>query len=124
MGVESITCWKVTCDYPGCSRETSDLGEFGSYEDQAVAIVAWRQDAGVVKDDGVALCDEHALIYARCDYCGKDGRLTRDSGDGDRVCVACRNASWSDVCFCGQHLGEHPPGPPCPPPPPPGMPFA
>jgi hypothetical protein len=151
MSLRAVDYYVISCDEPGCLASTGDSNLYNAWDDPQSAVEDWRNvEEGVVSDDGtVAFCHRHR-DGKRCDYCGELAAVA-PSGDGDFICDSCKRQTWAAtrsggcspwcgiedkrcmqteecrggrVCFCGERMDKHPPGPPCAPPAPPGMSFA
>lgn len=63
--IREATFYAVQCDYPGCTFDTSDCGEYASWMDKGYAVEEWTESENliVVGDDGVErhYCREHTI---------------------------------------------------------------
>jgi len=63
MSIKQATFYAIQCDYPGCTYDTSDLGEYSAWMHLSDAVEEWQSaDMLIVKngpDDKRFYCDEH-----------------------------------------------------------------
>jgi hypothetical protein len=63
--IREATFYAVACDYPGCSYDTSDIGEYASWMDEGQAVDEWNDadNLTVHLPDGTTrhYCREHTM---------------------------------------------------------------
>lgn len=72
--IRPVTVWVVSCDWPGCNRDSADVYPDASAVTQGEALCDWVDHEAVDATNGEQFCDEHATSV--CVECGqKDGLI-------------------------------------------------
>ena len=84
MSIEAVTCYQVKCDELDCGYSTASDGEYEAYGYVDVAIDAWKDEGGVVTEDGRTFCEAHRPPI--CVDCDATADLAEDVPGGDVFC--------------------------------------
>jgi hypothetical protein len=75
MTVREVTVYVVSCDWPGCQRDSTDVNpNDGAPLTQGEALIDWVSNDAVDATNGKQYCDEHAALV--CVECGRTESLT------------------------------------------------
>lgn len=66
--IKTVEVWVVSCDWPGCRRDSSDIHPDTSALTQGEALADWTSHDAVDTTSGTQFCDWHATLV--CIECG------------------------------------------------------
>ena len=88
MSIKPVTYHTVTCDEPGCSRDTSEVSDYSAWSDAGSARDNWIDNDGIVLNDGRAFCWAHSLDK-RCVSCDYEGDAVSKNDSDEYECADC-----------------------------------